>query len=62
MDIDIGKDSFYVVGRDRRGAIVLRQKWSFASFVRVRAMSGYPPKLTVKGNRQANLQHHSSLR
>jgi hypothetical protein len=32
MDTDIGRNSFYVVGRDRRGAIVLRQKWSFASF------------------------------
>ena len=28
MGIDIGKDSFHVVGLDRRGAIVLRQKWS----------------------------------
>ena len=26
--IDIGKNSFHVVGHDRRGAIVLRQKWS----------------------------------
>src|SRR5712672_1578714 len=28
IDIDIGKNSFHVVGLDRRGAIVLRQKWS----------------------------------
>jgi transposase len=28
VGIDIGKNSFHVVGRDRRGAIVLRQKWS----------------------------------
>jgi transposase len=28
MGIDIGKNSFHVVGVDRRGAIVLRQKWS----------------------------------
>ena len=28
MGIDIGKNSFHVVGLDRRGAIVLRQKWS----------------------------------
>src|ERR1700756_4317512 len=28
IDIDIGKNSFHVVGHDRRGAIVLRQKWS----------------------------------
>jgi hypothetical protein len=26
--IDIGKNSFHVVGHDERGAIVLRQKWS----------------------------------
>jgi hypothetical protein len=26
--IDIGKNSFHVVGHDARGAIVLRQKWS----------------------------------
>jgi len=28
MGIDIGKNWFHVVGLDRRGAIVLRQKWS----------------------------------
>ena len=28
MGIDIGKNSFHAVGLDRRGAIVLRQKWS----------------------------------
>src|SRR5579863_7338387 len=28
IGIDIGKNSFYAVGLDRRGAIVLRQKWS----------------------------------
>ena len=28
MGIDIGKNSFHVVGLDRRGAIVVRQKWS----------------------------------
>ena len=28
MGIDIGKNSFDVVGLDERGAIVLRQKWS----------------------------------
>ena len=28
IGIDIGKNSFHVVGFDRRGAIVLRQKWS----------------------------------
>ena len=28
VGINIGKNSFHVVGRDERGAIVLRQKWS----------------------------------
>ena len=28
IGVDIGRNSFYVVGLDRRGAIVLRQKWS----------------------------------
>src|SRR5947209_14642660 len=28
IGIDIGKNSFHVVGLDQRGAIVLRQKWS----------------------------------
>jgi transposase len=28
IGIDIGKNSFHVVGREQRGAIVLRQKWS----------------------------------
>ena len=28
VGIDIGKNSFHVVGQDTRGEIVLRQKWS----------------------------------
>ena len=32
MGIDIGKNSFHVVGLDQRGAIVLRQKWSRAGW------------------------------
>ena len=28
IGIDIGKNSFHVVGLDTRGAILLRQKWS----------------------------------
>ena len=28
VGIDIGENSFHVVGLDSRGAIVLRQKWS----------------------------------
>jgi transposase len=30
MGVDIGKNSFHIVGLDERGAIVLRQKWSRA--------------------------------
>jgi transposase len=28
IGIDIGKNSFHLVGQDRHGGIVLRQKWS----------------------------------
>jgi transposase len=28
MGVDIGKNSFHIIGLDERGAIVLRQKWS----------------------------------
>jgi hypothetical protein len=28
IGIDIGKNAFHLVGQDKRGAIVLRQKWS----------------------------------
>jgi hypothetical protein len=28
LGIDIGKNSFHIVGQNQRGAIVLRQKWS----------------------------------
>src|SRR6201987_3965189 len=28
IGIDLGKNSFHIVGHDHRGAIVLRQKWS----------------------------------
>jgi transposase len=33
IGIDIGKNSFHVVGLDKRGAIALRQKWSRALFL-----------------------------
>ena len=32
IGIDIGKNSFHVVGQDERGVIVLRQKWSRSQF------------------------------
>ena len=30
IGIDIGKNSFHIVGQNQRGAIVLRQNWSRA--------------------------------
>ena len=39
IGIDIGKNSFHVVGLDDRGAIVLRQKWSRGQ-IEVRLCSG----------------------
>src|ERR1700719_2718341 len=43
IGIDIGKNSFHVVGLDQRGAIVLRQKWSRGQ-VEVR-LANMPPCL-----------------
>ena len=43
MGIDIGKNSFHVVGLDEHGAIVLRQKWS-RSQIEVR-LANMPPCL-----------------
>jgi hypothetical protein len=40
IGIDVGRNSFHVVGLDRRGAIVLRQKWSHGQVeARLAAMS-----------------------
>jgi transposase len=43
VGIDIGKNSFYIVSHDERGAIVRRQKWSGGQ-VEVRFVS-MPPCL-----------------
>ena len=41
IGIDIGKNSFHVVGLDERGGIVLRQKWSRSQVnARLANMSG----------------------
>ena len=42
IGIDIGKNSFHVVGHDRRGAIVLRQKWSR------RQLEGHPTRTLTR--------------
>ena len=44
IGIDIGKNSFHVVGLDDRGAIVLRQKWSRYAAARKHACT--VPRLT----------------
>src|SRR5262249_34620725 len=43
MGIDIGKNSFHVVGLDQRGAIVLRQRWSRGQVER--RLANMPPCL-----------------
>ena len=40
VGIDIGKNSFHIVGHDERGAIVLRQKWSRGQVEKGRAEGG----------------------
>ena len=45
IGIDIGKNSFHVVGHDARGAIVLRQKWSRGQ---VEARLGDEPDLPAR--------------
>ena len=47
VGIDIGKNSFHLVGQDRRGAIVLRQKWSRGQ-VESR-FANMPPRLICSG-------------
>jgi transposase len=42
MGIDIGKNSFHVVGLDQRGAIVVRQRWT-RSQIRAR-LANMPPR------------------
>src|SRR5260370_7494653 len=68
VGIDIGKNSFHVVGLDGRGAIVLRQRWSRgqveARFANIPPCligmdaSVAPPHLTP---RLTNLVPHSPL-
>src|SRR5215468_5948889 len=56
MGIDIGKNSFHIVGLDERGAIVLRQKWS-RSQIEVR-LANMPP--CVVGMEACVGAHHLS--
>lgn len=50
IGIDIGKNSFHIVGHDQRGAIVLRQKWS-RSQVETR-LANLPPCLIGRSLRR----------
>ena len=56
IGIDIGKNSFHIVGQDRRGALVLRQKWS-RSQVEAR-LANLPPSLI--GMEACTGAHHLS--
>jgi len=47
IGVDIGKNSFHIVGFDQRGAIVLRQKWSRGQ-VESR-FANMPPRLICSG-------------
>ena len=66
IGIDIGKNAFHVVGLDRRGAIVLRQRWSRGK-VEVR-LANMPPCLVGMEacvgahhlNRRLQLQGHDA--
>ena len=58
VGIDIGKNSFHIVGQDRRGAIVLRQRWS-RSQVEAR-LANVPPCLI--GMEACVGAHHLSRR
>jgi hypothetical protein len=46
--IDIGKNSFHVVGLDQRGAIVLRQKWSLCQIGCANGWSGSAPASSIR--------------
>ncbi len=48
VGVDIGKNSFHVIGLDRRGAIVLRQKWSRRQVESKRCFSPYFAALTLR--------------
>src|ERR1035437_2858629 len=56
VGIDIGKNSFHVVGLDERGAIVLRQKWSRGQ---VEARSANIPSCLIGMEACVGAHHHS---
>ena len=44
IGVDIGKNSFHLVGQDRRGALVLRQKWSRGQVEAARQPAAVPDR------------------
>jgi hypothetical protein len=48
VGIDIGKNSFHIVGLDDRGAIVLRQKWSRGELPQLQSWHAVIPRTTGK--------------
>ena len=60
IGIDIGKNSFHMVGHDQRGGIVLRQKWSRGQ-VETR-LANLPPCLNRHGGlcRRASSQSQTA--
>ena len=59
IGVDIGKNSFHLVGQDRRGAIVLRQKWSRGQ-VEAR-LANLPPCLIGMGGLRWGASSQSKL-
>jgi hypothetical protein len=49
IGVDIGKNSFHIVGHDQCGAIVLRQKWSRAACLAATAEVPPIPAVTTRG-------------
>jgi hypothetical protein len=47
MGVDIGKNSFHVIGLDARGAIVLRRKWSGGQFEERLAQGARPCRIPI---------------
>jgi hypothetical protein len=65
IGIDIGKNSFHVVGLDDRGAIVLRQKWSLRLLVNLLvgiSHCSFPPKVLNRVGDSSYSEPLSTLR
>ena len=56
IGIDIGKNSFHVVGHDKRGAIMLQQKWSRGQ-IEARLANLPPCRCRVRREARARERH-----